>query len=192
MAGGSGLPARVRTVTYNPVSPSQIYAGKVSGGLSYSGSQGTDAEWHPFPDQAQGGWRDFSMVTAIEVDPTDGTTIFMGVYGMGILRSSDGGLTWQVANVGFSATSVTDVVSVPSRPATLYASTNGSGIYQSTDGGASWSNHAWTSPWDWVLDIALDPEDPNVLYAATLADGLARLDLGAEEMYGCGSPACGN
>jgi hypothetical protein len=132
------------------------------------------------------------MVTAIEVDPSDGTTMFLGAYGMGILRSNDGGLTWKAVNVGFSATSVTDLVSVPSRPATLYASTNGSGIYRSTDGGASWSLHAWTGPWDWALDIALDPDDPNVLYAATQANGLALLDLRAEEMRACGSPACGN
>jgi hypothetical protein len=192
MVGARGLSTRVRTVAFNPVSPALIYAGKISGGISFSGSQGTDPEWHPFPDQALGGWRDFSIVTAIEVNPTDGMTMFMGVYGLGILRSSDGGLTWKVVNVGFSATSVTDLVSVPSRPTTLYASTSGSGIFRSTNGGASWSLHAWTGQWDHVRDIAVDPEDPNVLYAASSASGLALLDLRAEEMHACGSPACGN
>jgi photosystem II stability/assembly factor-like uncharacterized protein len=191
-AGAIGHSTRVRIVTYNPLSPARIYAGPLSGGIAFSGSQGTDPQWHRFPDQALGGWRDFSMVTAIEVDPSNGTTMFVGAYGMGILRSNDGGLTWKAVNVGFSATSVTDLVSVPSRPATLYASTNGSGIYRSTDGGASWSLHAWTGPWDWALDIALDPDDPNVLYAATQANGLALLDLRTEEMRACGSPACGN
>jgi hypothetical protein len=192
MVGARGLSTRVRTVAFNPVSPALIYAGKISGGISFSGSQGTDPQWHPFPDQALGGWRDFSIVTAIEVNPTDGITMFIGVYGLGILRSGDGGLTWKVVNVGFSATSVTDLVTVPSRPATLYASTSGSGIFRSTNGGVSWSLHAWTGPWDHVRDIAVDPEDPNLLYAASSAGGLALLDLRAEEMHACGSPACGN
>jgi hypothetical protein len=191
MVGARGLSTRVRTVAFNPVSPALIYAGKISGGIAFSGSQGTDLEWHPFPDQALGGWRDFSMVTAIEVSPADGITMFMGVYDLGILRTSDGGLTWNVVNVGLSATSVTDLVSIPSQPTTLYASTNGSGIHRSTDGGASWSLHTWTGPWDRVRDLALDPQDPNVLYAATPANGLALLDLRAEEIHACASPACG-
>jgi hypothetical protein len=192
VAGGQPLSARVRTVTYNPVSPALIYAGKVSRGVSQSGSQGTDSGWHRFPDQALGGWRDFPMVTAIEVNPIDGTTMFMGVYDLGILRSSDGGLTWKIVDVGFSATSVTDIVSIPSCPATLYASTDGSGVFKSTDGGASWSLPAWPGPLDHVPGFVLDPEDPNVLYAATPANGLAPIDLRADNALACGSPACGD
>jgi photosystem II stability/assembly factor-like uncharacterized protein len=192
VVGGRPLSTRVRTVTYNPVSPAFIYAGKISGGVAQSGSQGTDPEWHRFPDQVLGGWRDFPMVTAIEINPIDGTTMFMGVYGLGILRSNDGGLSWKVVDVGFSATSVTDIVSVPSCPATLYASTYGTGIFKSTDGGASWSLPAWTGPMDQVLGLALDPEEPNILYAATPENGLAVIDLRNDDALACGSPACGN
>jgi hypothetical protein len=174
------------------VSPAFIYAGKISGGVAQSGSQGTDPEWHRFPDQVLGGWRDFPMVTAIEINPIDGTTMFMGVYGLGILRSNDGGLSWKVVDVGFSATSVTDIVSVPSCPATLYASTYGTGIFKSTDGGASWSLPAWAGPMDQVLGLALDPEEPNILYAATPENGLAVIDLRNDDALACGSPACGN
>ncbi|HET7009299.1 MAG TPA: hypothetical protein VFI11_00865 [Anaerolineales bacterium] len=191
-AGAKGLATRVRSVAFNPVFPSLIYAGRATGGISYSGNLGAESRWRVFPAQPPGGWDEFSIVTAIQVNPTDGTTIFMGVYGMGILRSSDGGLTWKPVNVGFAATSVTDLAFVPSRPSTLYASTNGSGIYTSTDGGASWSLHTWTGPWDWVVDIALDPEDPNLLYAATSTNGMGILDLRTEDMHACVPPACGD
>jgi photosystem II stability/assembly factor-like uncharacterized protein len=104
--------------------------------------------------------------------------LFLGAYGIGILRSTDGGLTWKPVNSGFAATTVTSLVSVPSQPGTLYASTNGSGIFRSADGGAMWSTHDWTTPWDWVRGIAVDPSDPDFLYVVTGQQGLRTLDLG--------------
>jgi hypothetical protein len=181
VTGGSSLSDRIRVVAYNPAVPGLIYAGRVSGGAAHN-QQGTNSKWRPFPDQAQGGWASFSIVTAIEVNPIDGNTIFMGVYGLGILRSTDGGTSWSAANTGFSATSVTSLVSVPSRPLTLYAATDGAGVFRSTDGGVSWSLHDWAGAWDWARGMAIDPVDPDVMYITAQGNGFSAIDLRSDEM----------
>jgi photosystem II stability/assembly factor-like uncharacterized protein len=177
LAGRGGLRARVRSVAYNPVTPGVVYAGMAEGGARFTQHLPDDDRWHPFPDQPGGGWNDFSIVSAIAVHPADGRTVFLGVYGAGVLRTTDGGQTWQAVNEGLAASSVTALVSLPTHPATLYAATRGSGIFESTDGGAHWSPHAWAGPLDWAVDLAIDPSDPQTLYVATEANGLLPLDL---------------
>jgi hypothetical protein len=167
VAGERPLGGLVRTVAYNPAVPSMIYAGRALGGARYLGGPVSNTQWRTFPDQTGGGWEGFSIVSAIAVNPTDGRTVFIGVYDLGILRSTDGGRTWMAVNRGLSATSVTALAAVPGRPGTLIASTRDSGIFRSTDGGASWSLHPWTGPWDRIADLAVDPEIPDLLYVVT-------------------------
>jgi photosystem II stability/assembly factor-like uncharacterized protein len=192
VAGSRALRDRVRVVAFDPGERPQIFAGRAAGGAMVCANQDPEAAWRSFPDQALGGWDDFSIVSAIAVNPSDGRTIFLGVYGAGVLRSTDGGLTWKEVDVGLSVTSVTAVVPVPSLPGTLYASTNGSGIFKSTDGGATWSLHAWASPGDWALGLALDPSDPNVLYVVTQTHGLVSLPIDPGAASLCASATCGN
>jgi photosystem II stability/assembly factor-like uncharacterized protein len=167
VAGSGFIASRVRTVAIHPGDSSRLYAGRAEGGPAIF--QGPDARtrWASFPKQPQGSWSGFPLVSAIEVDPTDGKTIFLGVYRLGVMRSTDGGMTWSVVNRGLSATSVSALASVPGQPGSLYASTLGSGILRSTDGGASWTPHPWTGPWDLIVSFALDPEIPDMLYAVT-------------------------
>lgn len=167
-AGKAFYLAKIRTVAFNPGAPTLVYAGKESGGLFYNGNGGLAINWRPYTGQ----WDNFSDINAIAINPANGF-IFLGVQGAGVIRSTDGGATWQAVNQGLSATTPTAIVADPFSSSTLYAATNGTGIFKSTDKGATWSNFSWPGQWDWAQNVAVDPETPNTLYVATENSGIA-------------------
>lgn len=169
---------RTLKLAFNPQNPNTIYAGSASGGLwrSYTGGMGNIA-WSPvptgFPTQAVG---------AIAFPPNDSMTIFIGTgevynhqaagtggayrntrgsYGIGILRSKDGGITWtksldftQDQNKG-----VWDVEVAPSNPNIVFAASS-DGIYKSVNGGDTWTLvHAIYL----ANDLVIHPTNPNIV-----------------------------
>jgi photosystem II stability/assembly factor-like uncharacterized protein len=66
----------------------------------------------------------------------------VSTYRGGVVRSEDGGKTWQKSNTGMANAATTDILLDPksSKGArTLYAAAFGKGIYKSTDDGRSWT-----------------------------------------------------
>ena len=62
-------------------------------------------------------------------------------YRGGVVRSDDGGRTWQVSNNGMPETAPTHILLDPASPPdarTLYVAAFGRGVYKSVDGGKSW------------------------------------------------------
>ncbi|MCC6723217.1 MAG: T9SS type A sorting domain-containing protein [Saprospiraceae bacterium] len=169
---------RTLRIVFNPLNPNTMYAGSASGGLwrSYTGGLGSKA-WHKIPTGFP-----VSAVSSIAFPANDSMPIFIGTgevynhqasgtggiyrptrgtYGIGILRSKDGGLTWtksldftQDQNKG-----VWDVEVAPSDPNIVYAATT-DGVYKSTNGGDS-----WILVHNVVLatDVAVHPTDPNLV-----------------------------
>ncbi len=78
-------------------------------------------------------------------------------YGGGVVRSDDGGLTWQPQRNGLPETAATYVLLDPrSKPGArvLYVTGFGRGVFKSSDGGASWqlkNNGLPTEPFAWRL-----------------------------------------
>jgi photosystem II stability/assembly factor-like uncharacterized protein len=106
-----------------------------------------------------------SGVTAIIQDPAAGTLYAGDETGGPLLRSRDGGASWQPL-AGSPAGTLTLALD-PSRPRILYAGTS-FGAYKSTNGGATWmqiTNGLPTFPI--VLAIAVSPRSPRTLYLAT-------------------------
>ncbi|HEX6182155.1 MAG TPA: hypothetical protein VFZ47_12970, partial [Chitinophagaceae bacterium] len=88
--------------------------------------------------------------------------IFRGSYGIGILKSTDGGATWAKA-LDFSSSSlkgVADIIINPSRPATVYAATT-DGVYRSNNSGGTWKLIHSTPM---AMDICMKPNDTSTLY----------------------------
>src|ERR1700737_3296492 len=101
---------------------------------------------------------------AIAVAPSDSNTIYAGTgeanlgpskakrefrdniyYGLGVLKSTDGGTTWSNTTASISTTAAfSDLVMDPSDRMTLYAAVGepgwdaGNGVYKPSDAGASW------------------------------------------------------
>jgi hypothetical protein len=77
---------------------------------------------------------------------SDNTTAIAGIKGLGIVRSTNGGASWAVANNGgFDSLDITAVTFHPSNPSIAYAASKPDGtgarggVFKSTDGGATWT-----------------------------------------------------
>ena len=117
------------------------------------------------------------MIYAGTGNPTVATYSYTG---KGVLKSTDGGVTWTlVGNSTFNRSTISQIVVSPTDPNTLYAAVsqagqNGgsvtTGIYKSTNGGTSWTNTTSAIPLlqstDAFTDLAIDPTNANTLYCS--------------------------
>jgi hypothetical protein len=105
---------------------------------------------------------------ALVLDPHNAGTVYLGVSGQGLWKTSDCGETWTLANVGkngilVGATDFAHLEIDPSDSRTLY--TRGeSNEYKSTDGGASWeiiwpANPPLTNAPPILESLVIDPGD---------------------------------
>ena len=89
---------------------------------------------------------------------------YRGFYGIGILKSIDGGTTWQQV-LNFSQSNlegVFDMLINPLKPSTVWAATT-DGLYRSFNSGTDWTKvHSVLM----ATDLAMKPGDTSVLYVA--------------------------
>lgn len=79
-----------------------------------------------------------SGVSAVLVNPEDPTTVYASGLDFGVLRSTDGGATWQEVNTGLPRLEITALALHSFRRETLFAWLQNDGVYRSEDGGAKW------------------------------------------------------
>jgi photosystem II stability/assembly factor-like uncharacterized protein len=97
-----------------------------------------------------------------------------------LLRSADGGDTWQSAGSGLFANSFTALAAAPSDPSTLYVAPVAQGVFRSRDGAASWTRASRGLRPTQVTRVVADPAQPGHLLAGTYGAGvLATRDAGA-------------
>jgi photosystem II stability/assembly factor-like uncharacterized protein len=119
-----------------------------------------------------------SQVLEIAYDPLDSQTIYVSTHDSGLLKSTDGGTSWQPIlakpEIAFS-----EAVAVhPYTSNIVYASAaipeqSGVTIFLSTDAGQTWTPTIQMGP-VWELSFALT--EPPTLYAGTYVNGLQRYD----------------
>ncbi len=156
----------VAALAVDPVTPSTLYAA------------GFAADYGPhIYKSADGGasWRALSLspafIGSITLDPVTPSTLY--VTGTAILKSTDGGESWNVINTGFVSLLVID----PTTPSTLYA-VRYNILVKSTDGGASWTDTGFERL---VIGLTIDPKNSNILYAAT--NGYATTNGGGQAIF---------
>lgn len=190
--GPHNISGRILAVAVDPSNPDILWAGSASGGVwrSTTGGEGTSA-W----ERLTTGFPVLG-VSAIAIDPTNPDVVYIGTgevynrpdtqgglairetrgsYGIGILKTTDGGQTW-THSLDWSRQQQRGVQMLrldPSNPNTLWAATT-EGVYVSHDAGATWSVSL-----DVVMatDIQVFPDDPNLLLAACGNLGSARQGL---------------
>lgn len=171
--GPHNMGGRTLAVAFNPQNPNTIYAGSASGGLwrSYSAGKGAQA------------WQYISTgfpvlgVSSIAIAPNDSNTIYIGTgevysyqgvgtgaayrstrgtYGIGVLKSIDGGLTWE-KSLDWSYNQKRGIWAIklnPANPKTVWAATT-EGTYRSYDAGISWEKvHDVIMAMDLVINFA--------------------------------------
>ncbi len=178
--GPYNIGGRVLALAINPNKPNIIWAGAASGGLwkSVTGGIGSGA-W----TYVNTGYNTVS-VSAIAIDPLSPNVMYIGTgeislyhrplvgtpgarasYGMGILKSTDLGVTWNQTGLTWlfpEITAVQKIVINHMNPHTLFAATS-EGVYKSTDAGTSWirSNSVLMA-----MDIVMSPIDTSMLISS--------------------------
>lgn len=111
-------------------------------------------------------------VSQILVDPASSTTLYAGLNGAGVYRSTNGGGSWSAAAVQPTNLSTRALAMKVGTP--LYVGTDGGGVFRSADGGVNFTACA-TQPADQrVRSLTLDAA--NTLYAGTVAGVFASGD----------------
>lgn len=186
---------RVVALAVDPRNTNTVYLGGAQGGVWRTTDSGQS--WTPLtndaPTQATG---------AIAIDPTNSNVIYVGTgegnlsgdtfFGVGILKSTDGGNSWkQFATDTFLGCGINKIVIDPRNPNNVYAASTFSfagissdanpqialsGIYKSTDGGQTFNKSlivtGQISIGAFGYDIEMDPTNPQVLYATLEAEGV--------------------
>ena len=173
--GPTVMSGRVTDIAANPEKPYEFYVAYASGGLWYTNNNG--ASFRPVLDAS-----DTQNVGDIAVD-WNSNTIWVGTgennssrssyAGIGILKSTDGGESWE--HLGLSDSHhIGRILINPNNPdevvigvtGHLYSPNEERGIYKTVDGGASWRKTLFISDATGIIDVAHAPDNFSVMYAA--------------------------
>ncbi|NNK80439.1 MAG: glycosyl hydrolase, partial [Flavobacteriales bacterium] len=165
---GPGM-GRADVVAEDPNNQNILYLGSAAGGLWKSIDGGST--WEPKTDHLP-----TLGVSGVVVDPTDTDIIYIatgdgnGSYtgspspnSAGVLKSFDGGDTWQETGLTWSVQTTRtthELVMDPSDHNVLLAATD-AGVWKTYDGGENWIVVQGGD----VDDILYHPTDPNIMYA---------------------------
>jgi len=118
-------------------------------------------------------------IATFELDPMDPDILYVSMCNGAMLRSYDGGNTWEVIGDGLPIIPALTLEASEVNPLILYAGLGykipmmGLGLYKSVDGGNTWDRlTAGLEPEGLFLDIAIDPENDSVIYIADNYSGV--------------------
>lgn len=189
-----------------------IYMGAAQGGVWRSDDGG--ATWRSLTDNAPS-----LVVGDIAIDPTNPNVIWVGTgegdqyggyYGAGLLKSTDGGATWQVitgpnanqppVQPAFINAGIMKIEIDPTNTNTVYITTGSGnpssassktgaeaplgqqGLWKTIDGGQTWTHLDVTGDGGRVpaMDVITDPNNRQRVFAAMNATGIFRSDDGGQ------------
>lgn len=156
---------RINCVARDPLNSNLLYAGAPSGGFwkSLDGGQ----HWYTTTDN-----QTVLGVSSIAVHPLNPNIIFIATgdgdagdnYSIGVLKSTDGGESWQQTGLQWDVTEaqrISKLLINPDNPDIMLAAAN-NGIYKSINGGMDWVNVQAGN----FKDMEFKPADPSIVYAA--------------------------
>lgn len=173
--GPTIMSGRVVDLAVNPENPIEFYVAYASGGLWYTNNNGTS--FTPVMDTAP-----TLNCGSVTVDwKTE--TIWVGTgevnasrssySGIGILKSSDKGKTWE--NLGLPDSHHISRICVNPKNTNeitvgvvghLYTKSQERGVYKTIDGGKTWKKTLFINDETGIIDVAISPDNFNVQYAA--------------------------
>jgi photosystem II stability/assembly factor-like uncharacterized protein len=155
---------RCASVIVDPGNPDRITLASAGGGLWGSIDQG--ATWRPLTDN-----QPTLSMGALAAAPNSPNIVYAGTgegnnwspFGMGLLRSADGGLTWQhVPSATLTGRAIFDLAIDPDNPLHVLVATT-AGLFESRDGGATCTLRLGDACWD----VSFHPQKSNQVLAAT-------------------------
>lgn len=159
--GGNG---RVNAIRVHPNNANTLFACVPSGGLWRSLNGGTS--WTPIADNLA-----VLGATDLAFDPTNANIMYLATgdgnagdsRSIGIYKSTDGGNTWNVTGLSFTASQsriLSKIIISPTNNNLLLACSN-VGIWRSTNAGSTWAQVSTEN----TKDLEFHPTNPNIVYA---------------------------
>jgi photosystem II stability/assembly factor-like uncharacterized protein len=140
------ISSRIVTGVFHPTNPNIMYIGPANGGVWKTTDSGIN--WTPLTDDQPS-----MAMGALAIDQANPEVIYAGTgeatysgasyYGAGLLKSTNGGTTWQHITTGLPTNSYFSRITVrPGNSNQVLAALGQSsrGIYRSTDAGMTWTN----------------------------------------------------
>jgi photosystem II stability/assembly factor-like uncharacterized protein len=171
---------RINCVTFHPSDSSTIFVGVAQGGVWKTTNSGQS--WTPLTDNLP-----IIRISDIAIDPNNTNTMYISVgdyaylgvalktdgrkrhthYGIGVYKTTDGGLTWTPTGLNlslneFDESLIRRVYVNPTNSQELVAA-GISGIYKSYDGGTTWTKKQSSIIWD----LEANPKNAQTIYAST-------------------------
>jgi photosystem II stability/assembly factor-like uncharacterized protein len=171
---------RINCIAFHPNNPSTYFVGVAQGGVWKTTNNGSS--WTPLTDNLP-----ITRISDICIDPNNPDIMYISVcdfayvgvglkldgrkrnthYGLGVYKTTDGGLSWQPSGLSFQLTngdaSLIKEIAVSKSNSNRLVACGASGMYTSSDAGATWTKKLDSLFWDMVQD----PVNPNILYAAS-------------------------
>lgn len=166
---------RINRIAFHPTNVNKLYLASATGGLWISDNAGSswDCYTDGIPNLCLSGVAvDHESPNIIYILTGDADSYFGGARGQfnygksstGVLKSYDGGNTWQKTGLEWFETDEVlayKLVMHPTNSSILLVATN-TGIYRTTNGGSSWTNIEQSTDF---FDIEFKPGNPSIVYA---------------------------
>ncbi len=176
--GPTNIGGRITDVELLPGNTHTLFIGAASGGVFKSEDAGQT--WYPIFDEMPS-----LSIGDIAISQSDPDVIYVGTGeanagggslaydGLGVFKSTDGGLTWQYTGLE-DCGSVGRIAVDPTNPDVVYVAAmgrlfaNGSqrGIFKTTDGGQTWEQKLFISDSTGAIDVVINTEHPDTVFAA--------------------------
>ena len=174
--GPSVMSGRVTDIEVNPLDPTEFYVAYASGGLWHTVNNGNT--FLPIFDNSNTqniGDFDVDWKNRIIIVGTGENNSSRSSYaGIGILKSSDNGKTWE--NLGLKDSHHIGKVKInPMNPneilvgviGHLYSENEERGIFKTKDGGNTWYKTLYIDNETGIIDLDIDPNDFNIQFASS-------------------------
>ena len=174
--GPTIMSGRVVDLAVNPSNPTEFYVGYASGGVWHTVNNGTT--FTPILDNSP-----TQNVGSLAVD-WNTKTIWVGTgevnssrssyAGIGLLRSSNNGDTWEHLGLADSH-HISKILINPTNPkhvvvsvvGHLYSKNNQRGVYKTTDGGVTWEQTLFVNNQSGIIEMDAAPNNFNIMFASS-------------------------
>ena len=174
--GPTIMSGRVVDLAVNPSNPTEFYVGYASGGVWHTVNNGTT--FTPILDNSP-----TQNVGSLAVD-WNTKTIWVGTgevnssrssyAGIGLLRSSDNGATWEHLGLADSH-HISKILINPTKPkhvvvsvvGHLYSKNDQRGVYKTTNGGVTWEQTLFVNNQSGIIEMDAAPNNFNIMFASS-------------------------
>ncbi|MEJ5245242.1 MAG: T9SS type A sorting domain-containing protein [Bacteroidota bacterium] len=172
---------RVNVVRFHSSRPNDIWAGAATGGVWRSTDKGKTWFNYPKTEIMSLGVSDIQIarsnpnVIYVATGDMDGSSAAQNYYGVGIIKSTNDGQTWEITNAAYALEDrkLFGKMFVSPTDENVVVATSNSGILKTTDGGKTWFNKQS----GFFIDLEQKPNNPNVLYASTFTYSSSGTDI---------------